>query len=452
MISEKIEKLRIAYIPLGKGSWLNENSYKIREKSIEVLRSNPKVEIITPDYIVTSDDDAYKICDYYKDIHVDVILVQSIGFIPGTIVTILATAIPVPFILWSIPEEPMTGDRLEHNSFCASNLFSFILAKLDRKYKYIFSSPEKIWEELDSTIQVLHLMKTLKKVKIGVVGSRVPGFYTSNFNELELRRILGVEIHYITLLEVIHEADNISKGEIDKVLPRFESIEKVRVTDEEVIKSVRLYLSLKKLAAKYNLDVYAIKCWPEFGEIYGVAVCSCLSFLSTDGILCACEGDVNGSVIMIINHLLSNESPFFCDFIKYDETENTGIVWHCGAASENLCKSGCSGRLCKHGSFDGGNKKGVTYEFPLKGGPVTFCNFGEGKNGYRLLLTTGNGIDTEQLIKGNPLNIRFDCNVKSLVKTIIDKGFGHHYVVIHSNIYRELEELCEWLDLELIPV
>lgn len=452
MISEKKEKLRIAYLPLAKGSWLNEKGYNNRESAIRELKKNPDVEVVTPEFIITTDDEAYKTCEFFKDTHVDLIVVHFIGFAPGSILAILATAIQAPVVLWSIPEPPMTGGRLESNSFCASNLNAFILNKLDRKYKYIMSPTEKLWEKLGPVVKVLSVIRTMRKIKIGLVGSRVPGFYTSNFNEMELRRIFGVEVQYVTLLEVVKEADKITEEELGQVLPKLKSIERDKVTDEEVVKNARLYLSLKKISKKYNIDAYAIKCWPEFSEYYGIGVCSCLSFLSTDGIISACEGDINGAVTMIINYLLSSEVPFFCDFITYDEDKNTGIVWHCGAASETLCKSNCSGKLCLHGSIDGGNKKGVTYEFPLKDGPVTFCNFGEGKNGHRLLVTTGNAFDTQQIIKGNPLNVKFDCSVKELVDTIIYNGFSHHYVLVHSDTYRELIELCKWLDIEVITV
>jgi L-fucose isomerase-like protein len=450
MISQKKEKLVVAYLPLAKGSWLNERGFKNREDSLRELRKNAEIEVLSPDFIITTDDEAYKTCELYRNVHIDLMIVHFIGFAPGSILSILATAIPSPVVLWSIPEAPMTGGRLEINSFCASNLNAFILSKLERKYKYIFSPIENIWEKLGPLVKVFSVIKTMRRIKIGLVGSRVPGFYTSNFNEMELRRILGVEVQYITLLELIHLADRITTEEIDQVLPRFTKIEKDKVTDEELIKSIRLYLSFRKLAEKYNIDAYAIKCWSEFGEFYGIGVCSCLSFLSTDGIISACEADINGAVSMVINYLLSSEVPFFCDFIKYDEKENTGIVWHCGAGSETLCKDNCSGKFCKHGSIDGGNKKGVTYEFPLKTGPVTFCNFGEGKNGHRLLLTTGTAFDTEQLIKGNPLNVKFDCNITDLVETIIYKGFGHHYVLVHHNTYHELIELCKWLDIEVV--
>jgi len=128
MISEKKEKLRIAYIPLAKGSWLNKQGHTTREESIKELTKNPEVEIVTPDFIVTNDDQAYETCEYFKNTHVDVMLVHFIGFAPGSIITILATAIPAPVILWSIPEAEMTGGRLEINSFCASNLNAFILS------------------------------------------------------------------------------------------------------------------------------------------------------------------------------------------------------------------------------------------------------------------------------------------------------------------------------------
>ena len=166
MISEKKEKLTIAYIPLAKGSWLNERGYKTREESIEELMKNPEVEIVTPEFIVTNDDEAYQACAYFKYLHVDVMLVQFIGFAPGSIVAILATAISAPVVLWSIPEAPMTGGRLEINSFCASNLNAFILTKLKRKYKYIFSSVESISEKITPVFRVLSVIKTMRKIKM----------------------------------------------------------------------------------------------------------------------------------------------------------------------------------------------------------------------------------------------------------------------------------------------
>jgi L-fucose isomerase-like protein len=452
MISEKKEKLVIAYVPLAKGSWLNEQGYKNREQAINELKKNKDIEVVTPDFILTADDNANKACEFFRNIHIDLLLVHSIGFAPGSILAILATSIQAPVVLWSIPEAPMTGGRLEINSFCASNLNAFTLNKLGRKYRYFLSRIENVWDKLGPVVKVLHVIKSLKKIKIGLVGSRVPGFYTSNFNELELRRVFGIEVQYITLLEVISEADKATDEELNMVLPGIKSFERDKVTDVELMKFGRLYLSLKKLCTKYNIDAYAIKCWPEFGEIYGIGVCSCLSFLSTDGIISACEGDVNGAVIMTISYLLSSVEPFFCDFISYNEDDNTGIVWHCGAASEKLCKENSSCRLCLHGSIDGGNKKGVTIEFPLKTGPFTFMNFGNDRNGYRMLITTGNALDTKQIIKGNPLNVKFDCNVKDLVDNLISQGFSHHYVLVHHNIYNDLEELCKWLDIKVIKL
>jgi L-fucose isomerase-like protein len=215
---------------------------------------------------------------------------------------------------------------------------------------------------------------------------------------------------------------------------------------------MRLYLAFKKISKKYDIDGFAVKCWPEFGDIYGIGVCAVLGLLIDDGIMCGCEGDVYGTVNMVIGHLLTGRQTFFCDFISFDESENTGVAWHCGAAAPGLCKDDFPVSFCRHSVIDGGDVKGVTLHFPLKPGQVTFSRIGEGKNGFRMLLTTGQGIDTPQLIKGNPLKIKFDCDLKELIGTIISRGFEHHYAVVYKNISKELKDLCYWLDIELIEV
>ena len=349
-----------------------------------------------------------------------------------------------------MPEPPMQGGRLSSNSFCASNLNAHILWKQDKKYRFIYGTPDKIWDLLEPEVNVLSTIKNLRKVKIGLVGYRVPGFYTSNFNELELHRVLGIEVHHVSLLELVNEADNIPAGELARWVEKYNHIPRETVSNEEYQKGIRLYMAFKKVSEKYNLDAYAVKCWPEFGDIYGIGVCAVLGLLIDDGLLCGCEGDMYGTVNMVIGNMLTGKSPFFCDLISFNETENTGMVWHCGAAAPSLCKAGCSTALCKHSIMDGGGIKGITHHFPLKEGPVTLSRIGEGKDGFRMLVATGKGLDTAQVLKGNPLNIKFDCKINDLIGTVISEGFEHHYVVIHENISSELKELCYWLDIKTI--
>ena len=56
----------------------------------------------------------------------------------------------------------------------------------------------------------------LKKLRIGVIGGRVPGFFTSSCSEMLLRTKIGAEVKYITQHEVITTAEKLSPDELEE--------------------------------------------------------------------------------------------------------------------------------------------------------------------------------------------------------------------------------------------
>jgi hypothetical protein len=120
----------------------------------------------------------------------------------------MAVKLRKPVIFWSEPEPPMTGSRIAANSF-------------------------------------------------GSLGGRVPGFYTSNFNELAMREKFGAEVEGITLLELVKVAESIKGTELADAVKQMKGKSKCLVTDEELNKGAALFASFQKLTKKYRLDAWA---------------------------------------------------------------------------------------------------------------------------------------------------------------------------------------------------
>ena len=123
------------------------------------------------------------------------------------------------------------------------------------------------------------------------------------------------------------------------------------------------------------------------------------------------------------------------------------------SGSSDFCRNFEETQLRLHMRVDGGDKKGVTNDFSLKGGRVTLAKLDQDVDGnYRMLIAPGTAIDTEPFIRGNPLTIRFDDPVPKLIDTILKKGFEHHYAVIHADVKKELLLLCEWMKIEPVTI
>lgn len=446
-------RLKVGYAPQVKLSWINDTLEETRRRSIAALEALDVDLVAGP--LLTCDADAEELAAEFRRQDVDVMVVHFLTFSLGSMTPLLAQRTGVPIILWGMPEPPFDGGRIKSNSFCAANMNSHALRKLQHPYSFVFGMPDTIAGDMARQFRVASCIKRLRRTRIGMVGSRVPGFYTSCFNELELRRNLGVEVKYIDLLEVVRTAEELPEGEAAEAYAHITALTGccANVPEEQLQKSARLFGAFKTLREKVGVDAFAVKCWPEFGDFYGVGVCSTLGYLTDSGMVASCEGDVYGAVAMVILEELSGEAPFYCDLIAFEEENNVGLGWHCGAAPVSLCAENCSSALGLHSVMDGGNVKGVTHDFPLKQGPVTFTQLGEDIDGsYRFLIANGTALETDQMLPGNPLRIRFDTPLETLIETIIDGGFSHHYTVGYADLQAELKQLCKWLGVTPVTV
>ena len=298
----------------------------------------------------------------------------------------------------------------------------------------------------------------LNRMRIGVIGGRVPGFFTSSCDEMLLRTKVGPEVKFITEHEVIEAARNLKPEELDAAMKTILSDAKVHPTDgpseEQLKKSAALFAAVGKMKDKFLVDTFAMRCWPEFisNDLYGIAVCSTIGHLTNHGFLTACEGDAYGAVMMRMEQELTGELPFFCDMIVMEG--DYGVAWHCGAAPCKLCKPGYQPQLCHSATVEGGGVKGVTDEFPLKPGRVTLARLGEKRDGdgFRMLIATGEALDTDLFVRGNPVKIKFDAGCDKLRDVVISQGWEHHYALSYGDIVPELLDICRILDIEPVVV
>ncbi len=445
--------LKVGYAPQAKLSWINDTLEDTRARSIEALEALGVEVVAGP--LLTDDSQAEELAAEFRRQQVDVMVVHYITFSLGSMTPLLAQRVGVPIILWGMPEPPFDGGRIKSNSFCAVNMNCHALRKLGHAYSFVFGMPEETAEDMSRQFRVAACVKRLRTTRIGMVGSRVPGFYTSCFNELGLRRQLGVEVKYIDLLEIVDAAKKLSSEAVAAARAHItaEAGSCGCVPEDQLHKAAQLYAAFRQFKEKLSLDGFAMKCWPQIGDIFGVGVCSTLGHLTNDGTVAACEGDVYGAVAMIILQELSGAAPFYCDLIAFEEDENVGLGWHCGAAAVSLCaQNGCSA-LGLHSVMDGGNVKGVTHDFPLKRGPVTFTQLSEDSDGsYRFLIAGGEGLPTTQMLPGNPLRIRFEAPLPTLRETIIEGGYSHHYTVAYADLNAELKQLCKWLGITAVEL
>lgn len=447
---------KIGYMPLSKVNWTNDTLEAARENALTFLKSLPDVEVIGPDHMLTLEGEAIELLEQFEKDRPDLLITHFMTFSLGVVPPMFAQRLNVPVVLWSMKEPDPKGGRLQNNSFCAANMNAHHMYRLHIPYFHVHAEPgtSDAAEKITKVVNTAKAMKALREMRVGLIGGRVPGFYTSCVSEMLLRRCLGPEVKIITEHELFTCAQHLTPEEVAKAMAIIDADTKTHPTDgprgDQKEKSARLIAAVMKMKDKFFVDTFAMRCWPEFiaDDLYGIAVCSTIGHLTNHGFLTACEGDAYGAVMMRMAQELTGDLPFFCDMIVMEG--DYGVAWHCGAAPGRLCRPGCRPQLCRSATVEGGGVKGVTGEFPLKPGRVTLARLGEKRDGdgFRMLIATGDALDTELFVRGNPVRIRFDAGCDKLREVVIGQGWEHHYALSYGDIVPELLDICRILDIE----
>lgn len=446
--------MRIGYAPLKQPYFDQKWADEVHQRSLALLYGLKGIELITPNGTITTEKDAYKAANIFHREDVDLLLIQSINADSGILVTALCQKVKKPVLIWSTPEPTLHNTPLVANSFCGAMIIAATLRRLNVKYKHLHGWPEneKFKEELEKSIKVIGTISAIKESKLGLVGYQSPGFHHVSFDEMLLRRTFGVSIQHIDLSEVYAEARSIAKEELVKEenIIKKEGVKAKNVKDEDFEKTATISISLKKLAEKYGINAFAVKCFPEFVDEFKLAPCAALGKTTDRGIMAACEGDMVGALTMLIEHYLTGDSVFFVDIIAMDEDSNTGIGWHCGNGPIRMAEDPAKIMLEQHSILGIECPRGLTREFACKPGVVTCARISERENEYCMYAIGGEAVKGDPTLRGTSIKIKFYQPVKKIKDVLFKDGVENHFAIVYGDIRDQLEELSSWLGIKSI--
>ncbi len=226
---------------------------------------------------------------------------------------------------------------------------------------------------------------------------------------------------------------------------------------DKIVESVKMYLTIKNICDENNYVAVAFSCWPKLMPVKEMTGCLVNSLLNSYGIVTRCEADVLGTISMLILKLLTNQVVALMDLPKFDESDNSLLLWHCGSAPFEMANE--RGVICeKHYLAD--------YAVSAKNcGPITDLIFKKGD--VTIFRVTGGG-DYFYYVTGkffNPDKKSFcgsrgwvndlklyqePIQVWDLANTLLVNGLPHHFPIVLKNVGSCLEEFAYWANLKKI--
>jgi L-fucose isomerase-like protein len=351
----------------------------------------------------------------------------------GSLVLEMVSRLKKPVLLWGLSEPPYDGGKIRFNAICGVNLDASNLYKAGvRDYHACFGDTiDEPW------LAALRAGAVLGRARVGLAGSRAHTFYNLGFDELNSWRCTGALVDYYQLQELIDWPVSVDE-EQDQYKQFGETFHLAAVTENQLRLTARMAVKLERFMEHYKLDALALRCWPEFADLYGIAPCAAMSLLQSRGRIIACEGDVEGALSMLVHRALGVETPFLADLSQVDFAADEALLWHCGAAPCNLWDGRCELSL---DSYHAGGK-GVTADFVLRPGALSLLRVDSAGREIRLFYQEGEALPMDKKLKGTYARVKFPEGVAAVLNRVIEHGIAHHVSAAYGLYRRPLETLA----------
>lgn len=398
------------------------------------------LDVIAADEIVENEKSASEVAEKFKEADIDVICVAEGTWSSDYLVLDILEKVDVPIITWGLP-------GIRKGSLCGIQQLDCVLTELKKPYKFIYGNADKRkpYERIESYAKAASLRKTLREVRLGMVGYRIKGMTEVTFDELELKSLFGPYIVHFGLNELKDETNNVPDEKAEKLWRKVkEMVGKVNVEKREGLNSVRIYLTLKKWVKEGGLSGLAVECYPNFmGQ-----VCLAYSLLSEEGIPGSCEGDVNSLVAMFLLYSLTGIPVHNTDLLTVYPKDNSILFSHCGSGAFSLAQDKEQINLSPVRLAN----KGLCVLFPGRSGKVTLVNLVGRKDTYRMCIVSGEAVRTEMVFAGNPVRVKILISVNEFLEIVAQKGFGHHWMIGYGDVKEELQNFCELIGLKYVTI
>ncbi|MBC8416016.1 MAG: fucose isomerase [Candidatus Cloacimonetes bacterium] len=307
---------------------------------------------------------------------------------------------------------------------CLEVLARFIQEGKKGKIIYLPDLKIPFKESQKINIQKITDSKTLKSCRIGLVGEPSDWLVASSPSPQIVKKQWGADVIPIKLDELKKQISSIEPE--DTTIIKSDLIEKadriIEPSDKEIADNVRVYLAMKKLVKKYQLDAVTLRCFNLILDLKTTG-CFALSKLNDEGIIAGCEGDLVSTLGMLWTYRKTGRIPWMANPARINRNENKLWLAHC-TVPRCLVNSY---KLRSH--FESGLGVGIQGVFPK--GKVTLLRIG-GKNLDRIWRAEGEivQIGREENLCRTQVKIKLSENAD--VQDILINPLGNHLVMLEG--------------------
>lgn len=477
--------VRIGFVPSFRfhhGSWCE----RMRAESLVAFESIEEMEVVvpqpapdgqavsveegvTPHGAVNTLDQAEAVAEYFRAQKVNGLIICPLDFGDERSAAKIAEMLRVPVLLYATKEPPQTEDASlarVSDSYCGNLGVSSALYRRGIPFHFaglFFPDEPEFARQVGHFVSAVAVVSGLRGARLGQVGVRPTQFETVAYDEAALIRKFEQNVIHANLSDITDAAKAYADDDarVEEVLADIhQSVPTITVGRDYLLNAAKMEVALADFWTGQRLSAMAMQCWPSAGRLMGMSMCALYGRLTQRGMLTACETDVVGALAMLTSYraALGRTVPHFIDWtIQHRQEPNWLLAWHCGNAPTCLARSPDEVALRSRRDMKGelpvqerDGSAGLS-QFQIKPGMVTLCRLAEYDRQWKMLITTGDIVPSDETLAGTWSWVEVSDHAR-LYRTLVEEGFIHHASMAHGDQAPALLQACKFLDITPVVV
>lgn len=379
------------------------------------------------------------------------VVLPNFGDELGVVNSIQISGLKVPVMVVAVDDDNDKVDvKSRRDAFCGklsvcNNFYQYGIKFTDTIYHTYSLESKEFTKDILKFAGICRVVKGLKGLRVGAIGTRPIGFQTMRFSE-KMLQAHGITIVPVDMSEIIAAAEKIKDTDqavIDKVndIQNYGSCSIVH--KGKIAKQARFGLAVENWIQENNIDISAIQCWESIEKNYGCAACVTMSMMGEKLMPSACEVDVAGTISMYALALAAQAPSAILDWNNnFGEDRNKVVCTHCSNYPKSFFQSEIEiGTLDVLGTVLGHEDTFGAVKGKVAAGKMTYFRIStdDMKGTIKSYLGEGNMTDDPYGMDGG-IAVTEIPNLQDLMKYMCKNGFEHHVAMVRGNVSEILEE------------
>ena len=322
------------------------------------------------------------------------------------------------------------------NSLAASLEILSWMRQNNRHGRVLHGPVDYIMQGIDDYAQAQEALEKLNGMRVGVIGKPSGWLIASNVDFDAMRERWGIEMVNVPLNEVVKGYEAVTDDEVQEITDDFLSraVGIKEPSRDEVVKAMRLYLSVKRTVDEYCLDAFTLNCF-DLIPTTRTTGCLALALLNQEGIPAGCEGDEQTLLTMLAVQAATGEMTFMANPSKIlDNAAHEMVFAHCTIAPA------MTDRYIVRDHYE--SLSGVAVEGIFDPMDMTIVKCG-GKNMERYFISQARLLEctTNPNMCRTQLRLRLD----EPLDYFLERSIGNHHVIVRGNHVERLATVLRML-------